>query len=181
MKTGCLLSISIVLVGVSAAPTTWADDGGPYVLVGTLVTPDKIIPHGEILVQGGRIADVGPSVAVPAGAPVIDTHGIIFPGPVDLHNHITWNLFPRWRAGHLFNTRYDWLSLPAYVAAFDVPQKTLTGQDKLGCEMDEYGEIKAIVNGATSIAGTYYDAAMPQGGPSCVVGLARNLDFASGL
>jgi Tol biopolymer transport system component len=53
---------------------------------------DELIESGEIVIRGNRIAAVGPrgSVAIPAGARVIDVSGkTILPGFVDIHAH-TW-------------------------------------------------------------------------------------------
>ncbi len=50
-----------------------------------------VIPHGEVLVQDGRIAAVGAKVEVPADAEVIDAAGrVLMPGFVDCHTHACW-------------------------------------------------------------------------------------------
>ena len=47
------------------------------------------IPKGSIVIRDGKIAEVGPSVAVPAGATVIDATGqFVTPGIIDPHSHI---------------------------------------------------------------------------------------------
>jgi cytosine/adenosine deaminase-related metal-dependent hydrolase len=47
------------------------------------------LPHGDVLIEDGRIAAVGPALAA-AGAEVIDAAGkIVLPGFVDTHRH-TW-------------------------------------------------------------------------------------------
>jgi len=44
---------------------------------------------GSILVRDGKIAEVGPTVMVPAGATVIDAGGqFVIPGIIDCHSHI---------------------------------------------------------------------------------------------
>jgi imidazolonepropionase-like amidohydrolase len=46
------------------------------------------IPRGTILIRDGRIAEVGPDVAVPPGAQVIDAQGrYVTPGIIDEHSH----------------------------------------------------------------------------------------------
>jgi imidazolonepropionase-like amidohydrolase len=47
------------------------------------------IEHGSILIQNGKIAEIGQSVHAPSGAQVIDAAGeFVMPGIVDCHSHI---------------------------------------------------------------------------------------------
>jgi hypothetical protein len=49
---------------------------------------DEVIEKGNIIVEGNRIAAVGASARVPAGAKVIDVTGkTIIPGLIDVHAH----------------------------------------------------------------------------------------------
>ncbi len=50
--------------------------------------PAGAIEKGTILIKGGKITAVGASVAVPAGATVIDASGrVVTPGIIDAHSH----------------------------------------------------------------------------------------------
>ena len=58
---------------------------------GRLVDPDTatVASNQVILVQDGRIREVGGSVTIPAGATVIDLSKLtVLPGLVDAHNHL---------------------------------------------------------------------------------------------
>ncbi len=60
------------------------------ILAGTIYTPTKAIENGVILIEGHRIAKVGPreQIKVPAGATAIDNQDrTIVPGFIDMHIH----------------------------------------------------------------------------------------------
>jgi len=122
----------------------------PIALTGTLVTPDEVIPNGTILIEHGRIRDLGPHIAIPPDAITVDTHGIIAPGLIDLHNHLTWNVFPRWKPIEEFNSRYDWQARPIYSLLMVAPHKALVDEG-LECDAERYAEVKAITQGETSL------------------------------
>jgi imidazolonepropionase-like amidohydrolase len=64
---------------------------------GRLLDPDAgvVRPNQIIVVQGNRIRDVGPNVAIPAGAQVIDLSSMtVMPGLVDAHNHLALTYKP---------------------------------------------------------------------------------------
>jgi imidazolonepropionase-like amidohydrolase len=67
-------------------------DPGPPVVVRAskiFTAAGKAVDDGQVLVQGGRIASVGPRAEPPAGAEVLEFPGAwITPGLVDLHCHI---------------------------------------------------------------------------------------------
>ena len=144
--------------------------GQTYALRGTLVTPDDVIENGVMVVKDGVIDDVGANVTAPDGVDVIDTHGFIYPGLIDLHNHLTWNVFPRWSAGTLTKNRYEWQAMDAYAARLSGYQSKLRDS---GCDGERFAEVKALVWGATSTVGSL---PLP-----CTKGLARNLDYYSGF
>jgi 5-methylthioadenosine/S-adenosylhomocysteine deaminase len=138
-----------------------------YALRGTLITPDGIVENGTILIRQGKIAAVGAHVDLPPNETVIDTHGVIAPGLIDLHNHLTYNIFPRWHPIEEFGNRYDWQQKQIYQTLLESPHASMVA-DGLECEMERYAEIKAISEGETSLVGSLKDA--------CSAGLAHNLD-----
>ena len=58
---------------------------------GRLIDPDSgtRIDNAVILIESGRFGAIGPNVAIPAGAEVIDLSDLtVLPGLVDAHNHL---------------------------------------------------------------------------------------------
>jgi hypothetical protein len=163
-----VVAISASIAGAASAATV----RDHFALRGTLVTPTEIIADGVIRISAGRIQ----SVSAEASADAIVVDGVIFPGLVDLHNHLTWNVLPRWTPSVRFGNRYEWQEDPEYATSLSGPHNTLTAAG-LGCDMNRYAEIKAIVNGATAGVGGFPNPAEN----GCVAGLLRNLDLASDL
>lgn len=151
-----------------------------YAISGTLVTPRGIIENGTMIVVNGRIQAIGAEPALPKGITVIRTDGVIFPGLIDLHNHLVWNVFPRWRPSAPVANRYEWQAMPEYTARLSGPENNLISAGE-GCDMERFAEIKALLGGATSVVGSYGPIPTAPSRNECVRGLARNLDAFSGL
>jgi hypothetical protein len=151
-----------------------------YALVGTVVAPGGILENGTVLVSDGAIRAVGIDIALPAGVPVIRTDGVIFAGLIDLHNHLVWNVLPRWKPLGPVGNRYDWQAMDDYKKKLSGPEQKLIDRGA-GCDMERYAEVKALLGGATSLAGSFSPTDADPTRNACDRGLARNLDFASGL
>ncbi|MEO8393170.1 MAG: amidohydrolase family protein [Chloroflexota bacterium] len=144
----------------------------PILLRGTIVTPDSVLPQGWILIKNGHIEAVSEQKPASSGAIEVDTNGIIFPGLIDLHNHVSWNVFPRWDAGGTFSDPDQWRNTPDYQNKIGLPYNHLIDAGKF-CDMNTYGELRALVGGVTSILAT--------ASSNCIAGLVRNLDNSSGF
>src|ERR1019366_6368681 len=78
------------------------------------------------------------------------------------------------------SNRYEWQQRTAYKIALDGPHAKIAGDHALACDADRFGEIKAIVGGATSVVGSLTPTANTDD-IACIEGLARNLDYYSGF
>jgi 5-methylthioadenosine/S-adenosylhomocysteine deaminase len=168
LRTILLTLLSLPLAAPAQQPTTWA-------LRGTLVLPDTLISNGTLLIRDGVIVAAGEHVDLPANTPVTDlraAHAIIAPGFLDLHNHLTWNVFPRWHPVQEFGNRYDWQQKAVYQTIVEAPHAALVA-DGLECAMQRYAELKAITQGETSVVGSLH--------APCSQGLARNLDLPNAI
>jgi 5-methylthioadenosine/S-adenosylhomocysteine deaminase len=173
-----LVAASLAMVGSYAESQNFA-------LQGTIVTPTQVIESGTVIVINGRIAAINSGVQAPANTPItfptITVNGVIAPGLIDLHNHMVWNVFPRWTPATLTGARYDWQADPAYAKNLSGPEGVMI-QNGRGCDMERYAEVKALLHGATSVTGSYGPQSSTQPyGNECDRGLARNLDYISEL
>ncbi|NUP13413.1 MAG: amidohydrolase family protein [Polyangiaceae bacterium] len=161
-------------------PPTITQNGSTsdLLLRGTVVTPMQAFT-GEVLVVGDTITCVAASCAGVPGestATHIDTQGIIFPGLIDTHNHVLFDIFDEtdWSPMQAYNNHNQWTNEARYGAMVDAKQY-INGEGSspvdYGCELDKYGELKALVAGTTSILG----AANPAN-RACYGSLARTID-----
>ena len=159
-----------------AAPGVTPGIGSALLLRGTVVTP-AVAFVGEVLVQGDTIACAAVSCAGQPGADtatLVETKGLIFPGLIDTYNIVLFDVFDEidWAPTQVY-TRPNWSSDPRYAALVEAKQY-LNGEGlspvDLGCEMDKYGELKALFAGTTSIV----SSASPL--RSCYASLARTID-----
>ena len=151
--------------------TCYSQGERPIILKGTIVTPGEIIQGGYVVIENQKISSIIKSlkeIDAPVNAIHVDTKGIIFPGLVDVHNHVPFNVFPEWHPGkNKFSNRYQWRYHSAeHQKTVKQPSDNMEG---FRCQMNTYGEIRALVGGTTSILNTSADK-------QCVQGLVRNLD-----
>jgi 5-methylthioadenosine/S-adenosylhomocysteine deaminase len=158
------IAVDTPSIDAGEGPTVTIGATNRFRLLGTVVTPTTAM-KGEVLVKDQKIVCVADSCASHAdatGATVIDTKGIIFPGLIDAHNHILYNVFDEsdWSppAGTLYDHANQWQAAPTYTAFKrdkynPMIGSTATGGGDLDCEMDKFGEVKSLLAGTTSIVG----------------------------
>src|SRR5438128_2456908 len=170
LATRCAIGLVVLLLtGAASAATTVTvgSDPNKVIIKGPLVTPDQVV-DGELVIEGDTITCVAASCTAPAGATRITvTNAFIFPGFVDAHNHVAYNVLPRWTPPKLYKNRGQWQGSDAY-KVFKKPYDDLTDKG-LTCEMIKYGEVKALLSGVTTIQGT-------SPGSQCIRTLIRNAE-----
>ncbi|MDP7394383.1 MAG: amidohydrolase family protein [Candidatus Poseidonia sp.] len=149
---------------------------GAYVLQGRVVPMTgeaDVINEGHVLVKDGMIEAVWgsevPSDVQLTNVPVLETNGTIYPGMLDLHNHLHYNQAPLWEmTPHLsennrnqwggYNNRYEWKNHPDYSPQVTKPKMLVHSGPYWNMESEamKYIEMKSLVGGATAA----------QGGPS---------------
>src|SRR5262249_62110634 len=105
-----VVALVLLLTGPSWAATTVTVGTDPtkFVLKGKIVTPDQVL-DGELVIEGDTIICVVASCTDLSGATrVTITNAYILPGFVDAHNHVAYNVFPRWTPFKLYQNRGQW-------------------------------------------------------------------------
>lgn len=167
-----LFALMMLASQASAMAKDWA-------ISGTILTPDQTIVDGTVAISGNKIAAVGPSSSLPSGVAPTKLPAVILPGFIDLHNHLSWNVIPRWTAAQKFTNRYEWQNVPEYDRVVVAPHNAVL--DAASCEVEIYVEIKALAGGATSSLGSLMPFAEPLKYRDCAASLVRNLDLWSDL
>jgi 5-methylthioadenosine/S-adenosylhomocysteine deaminase len=125
----------------------------PYALKGCVLTPDRQIENGYVVVAGPRIMSVG-STKPDAGVRILETDGVITPGLIDLHGHPEFNVFAAWEPPQLFENRYRWRASPIYKEVVRKPWNAIAkGKNNLLRLLTRYAEARALVGGVTAIQG----------------------------
>jgi 5-methylthioadenosine/S-adenosylhomocysteine deaminase len=135
----------------------------PLVLYGRVVTLDEdnpVVEDGALYIGADeRIHAAQPrGDSPPAGfeqARRLHTRGSIYPGLIDLHNHVVYNTLPLWRPRDRegpHETRYQWPDDSSYEGLISDPANALgalAGKAHL-----KYVETKAVIGGVTAIQGS---------------------------
>lgn len=131
-----------------------------YALRGRVVTMNDagdVLDRGVVYIDAGRIAAVLPTGApAPADfqqAEVIDTEGTIYPGLIELHNHLSYNVLRLWDVPQKYTNRDQWGGTPVYRKLISGPM-TVLGKTP-GCveAVVRYVEAKSLLGGVTTTQG----------------------------
>lgn len=135
--------------------------GGRVVTMAPNATP---IEHGVVYVAGNAIVDVLDATAPPPpgfeAVPVLATRGTIYPGLIELHNHLAYNALPLWQVPKTYTNRDQWSVPPLYRQIISGPMKVLGTTTGLPEAVVRYAEAKCLLSGTTTSQGIalYSDA-----------------------
>lgn len=130
-------------------------------LLGTVVTFDPALPvleDGAVYVDGEHIAAVRPAKdAPPSGLGSVErihTGGVIYPGLIDLHNHLAYNYRSLWFPSRTepYTTRDQWPRAPTYGP--EITRPTVALGTAAAKAVLKFAEAKAVVGGVTAIQGS---------------------------
>jgi cytosine/adenosine deaminase-related metal-dependent hydrolase len=139
--------------------------------------------QGVVYVENDRIAGAGPSGGPsPQGfedAIHIDTAGTIYPGLVELHNHLSYDILPIWDVPQKFNDRSEWRDLPDRKMRISAPMSAIAGaHPEYVPTIVRYVECKCLAGGVTTSQGMSLFAAPGIAGK--YRGLVRNVEGDAG-
>src|SRR5204862_6344735 len=112
---------------------------------------------GSLYIKAGVIVAVTrPNDAAPDGfsdAPVIESKGTIYPGLLDLHNHLAYNVTQLWQVPRKFNNRAQWQRHLGYAEQVKMPLEVLTRDSETSKAIVRYVEVTALLGGTTLVQG----------------------------
>jgi 5-methylthioadenosine/S-adenosylhomocysteine deaminase len=156
----------------------------PFVLAGRVVTMDaksSVHRDGRVCIRGREIASVAATPAdVPKDfqdAPVIETGASIYPGLIELHNHLPYNMLPLWDVPNKYTNRNVWRTQePKYNPDISWPAKILAeNPDKdYPRAIARFAECRTLFGGVTT--GEGITVSNKQGAVNYYQGLVRNVE-----
>lgn len=135
-------------------------DGPTFALGGRVVTMDdekRVVDDGVVYVSNGSIVAVEEAGQdAPEGfedIKVLDTKGTIYPGLIDLHDHLSYNALQLWDVPKRYTNRDQWAKGDTYRKLVTGPMKVLAHTPKYVPAVVRYVEAKCLVGGTTTSQG----------------------------
>jgi 5-methylthioadenosine/S-adenosylhomocysteine deaminase len=134
--------------------------GPKLALTGQVVTMDdtfRTLDRGTVYLDLGGIVAVQDAAQSPPvgfeGTSAVDVRGTIFPGLIELHNHLAYNALSLWHVPRLFTNRGQWGGTPEYQRLVTGPMKVLGLTEDVMPSLVRYVECKCLVSGVTTSQG----------------------------
>ena len=130
-----------------------------YALEGRIVTMASagVIERGRVFIRGGVIVDVSDIKQSPpegfARAPVVKVGGTLFPGLIELHNHLSYNAIPLWDVPKRYAHSGSWQGTDEYRAAITKPAQVLANTAGNVEALVRFVECRCLLGGVTTSQG----------------------------
>jgi len=145
-----------------------------YILQGRVVTmtgQGEVIENGNLMIEGSKIVAVWADGEIPPintdNISVYDTEATIYPGLIDLHNHMHYNHIPLWDFNvHLsesqkseeggYTNRGQWGDNWDYGPSITWMKTNIQSYNRwdLSAEQMKYAEVQAVAGGVTAVQGS---------------------------
>src|SRR6478609_8129405 len=133
---------------------------GQSAIRGRIVTMDAagtVLADGVAYIADGTIAAVLPAdQAPPAGFEHVSrvrAGGTVYPGLIELHNHLSYNCLQLWQVPRAFTNRGQWSAGPDYRRLISGPMQVLGKTPSLVPALVRFVEAKCLVAGVTTSQG----------------------------
>jgi 5-methylthioadenosine/S-adenosylhomocysteine deaminase len=134
--------------------------GPPLALAGRVVQMDAdfhVIEDGVVYIDRGGIVAVCPRTQpAPTGfqtVPIHHTRGTLFPGLIELHNHMSYNALRLWQVPKMFANRERWAGIAEYRKQVSGPMQVIGRTPALLPALVRYVECKCLLGGVTTSQG----------------------------
>jgi len=84
---------------------------------------------------------------------IIKTRGTIYPGLIELHNHLSYNILKLWDVPKSYTNRDQWSGTPTYQKLISGPMKVLSQTPGYLPAIVRYVECKCLLSGVTTSQG----------------------------
>lgn len=135
-------------------------DGPQYALRGRIVTMNdtrSVINDGIIYIDKGIIIAVKQASAAPpagfSGIQVVNTRGTIYPGLIELHNHLSYNILRLWNVPDTYTNRDQWAGTAEYRKSISGPMNVLGKTPGYVEAIVRFVECKCLMGGVTTSQG----------------------------
>ena len=134
---------------------------GPTAILGgrmvTMNAADSVIADGRLYIKAGVIVAVQSAAAPPpagfSAVTVTQTGGTLYPGLIELHNHLSYNALRLWAVPQKYSNRDQWGGTPEYRRLVSGPMTILGETPSLLPALVRYVEAKSLVAGVTTTQG----------------------------
>jgi cytosine/adenosine deaminase-related metal-dependent hydrolase len=133
---------------------------GKTVLAGRIVTMDaagSVVDGGRLYIKDGAVVAAQPASAPPPAGfedvAAVETRGTIFPGLIELHNHLPYNVLQLWGVPKKYSNRDQWSAAKDYGTMISGPMRILGSSPELMPAVVRYVEVKALLGGVTTTQG----------------------------
>lgn len=134
--------------------------GAKLAMRGRIVTMDEhytTLDPGVLYVDAGSITAAQDAAAPPPAGfdnvAVVDVQGTVFPGLIELHNHLAYDALSLWDVPEKYANRGQWGGVSDYRRLISGPMKVLGPDPELMPAVVRYVECKALVAGTTTSQG----------------------------
>src|SRR3954452_7659526 len=155
-----------------------------FALTGCIATMDAgatVVRRGVVYIRGNMIVAVQERAAPApdgfAAVPVVETGGTLFPGLIELHNHLPYDILPLWQVPGRFTNRAVWSDpdkTPDYRRLISGPMGVLGRNPDVVPAIVRYIEVRALLGGTTTSQGVAL--ASNSGIVTFYRGLVRNVE-----